>query len=80
MAAGVTKAAAIEWTASHLGLGTGGILAIGDSPNDIPMLQTAALGVAMGNAAPSVRDAADVLTASNNEEGVAEAIERYALT
>jgi Cof subfamily protein (haloacid dehalogenase superfamily) len=80
MAAGATKAAAIEWTASHLGLGTDGILAIGDSPNDIPMLRAATLGVAMGNAAPIVREAADVLTGSNNEDGVADAIERYVLT
>ncbi len=80
MAAGATKAAAIEWTASHLGLGTVGILAMGDSPNDIPMLRAATLGVAMGNAALSVREVADVVTASNNEDGVAEAIERYVLT
>jgi Cof subfamily protein (haloacid dehalogenase superfamily) len=77
MAAGVTKAAAIEWTAAHLGLDPGGILAIGDSPNDIPMLRHASLGVAMGNASPIVREAADAITASNNEDGVAEAIERY---
>jgi Cof subfamily protein (haloacid dehalogenase superfamily) len=80
MAAGVTKAAAIEWTAAHLGLGPGGILAIGDSPNDIAMLRAAALGVAMDNAAPVVKEAADVVTASNNEDGVAQAIERYVLT
>lgn len=79
MAAGATKAAAIAWTAAHLGLDPAGILAIGDSPNDIPMLQAAALGVAMENAAPTVKAAADVVTASNNEDGVAQAIERYVL-
>lgn len=79
MAAGATKAAAIEWTTAHLGLEPGGLLAIGDSPNDIPMLRAAALGVAMGNASPLVRGAADTVTASNNEEGVAEAIERHVL-
>jgi Cof subfamily protein (haloacid dehalogenase superfamily) len=77
MAAGVTKAAAIEWTAAHLGLDPGGVVAIGDSPNDIPMLRHAALGVAMANASPIVREAADVVTASNNADGVAEALERY---
>jgi Cof subfamily protein (haloacid dehalogenase superfamily) len=80
MAAGVTKAAGIEWTASHLGLSPGGILAIGDSPNDIPMLQAAALGIAMGNAVPMVKTVADVVTGSNNEDGAAQAIERYILT
>ena len=80
MAAGVTKAAAIEWTAGHLGLESGGILAIGDSPNDIPMLRHAALGIAMANASALVREAADAITASNNEEGVAEALDRHLLS
>lgn len=79
MAAGATKAAAIEWTAAYLGRASGGVLAIGDSPNDIPMLQAATLGVAMGNAAPMVIEAADVITSTNNEDGVAVAIERYLL-
>jgi Cof subfamily protein (haloacid dehalogenase superfamily) len=79
MAAGATKAAAIEWTAGHLGRDAGRILAIGDSPNDIPMLRHAALGIAMGNASALVREAADAMTASNNEDGVAEALDRYLL-
>jgi hydroxymethylpyrimidine pyrophosphatase-like HAD family hydrolase len=79
MAAGATKAAAIEWTAAYLGADPSGVLAIGDSPNDIPMLHAAALGVAVENAAPMVKAAADAVTASNNEDGVAEAIERYVL-
>jgi Cof subfamily protein (haloacid dehalogenase superfamily) len=79
MAAGATKAAAVAWAAAHLGRSAGGVLAIGDSPNDIPMLEAAALGVAMENAGPMVRDAAHVVTASNNEDGVALAIERYLL-
>jgi hydroxymethylpyrimidine pyrophosphatase-like HAD family hydrolase len=79
MAAGVTKAAAVAWVAAHLGWDAGGILAIGDNPNDIPLLEAAALGIAMENAARVVKAAADVVTASNNEEGVALAIERYIL-
>lgn len=79
MAAGATKAAAIEWTAASLSLDARRILALGDSPNDIPMLQAAALGIAMANAPPVVQAAADAITASNNEEGVAQAIERYVL-
>jgi Cof subfamily protein (haloacid dehalogenase superfamily) len=77
MAAGATKAAAVEWVVSHLGLSPGRVLAIGDSPNDIPMLRSAALGVAMGNAPCMVKEAADAVTASNNEDGAAKAIERY---
>jgi Cof subfamily protein (haloacid dehalogenase superfamily) len=79
MAAGATKAAAIAWAADHLGQRAGRFLAIGDSPNDVPMLEAAALGVAMENAASMVKDAAHVVTASNNEDGVALAIERYLL-
>ncbi len=79
MAAGATKAAAIAWTAASLDLDPTSIMAIGDSPNDIPMLQAASLGVAMDNAMTIVKEAADVLTASNNQDGVARAIERYLL-
>jgi Cof subfamily protein (haloacid dehalogenase superfamily) len=79
MAAGATKAAAIQWTAAQLGLDPGATMAIGDSPNDLLMLQAAALGVAMGNAPAAVREAADVITASNAEDGVAQAIECYLL-
>jgi hydroxymethylpyrimidine pyrophosphatase-like HAD family hydrolase len=43
------------------------------------MLRAARTGVAMGNAVPLVTEAADAVTASNNEDGVAEAIERYVL-
>ena len=49
-------------------------MAFGDSENDIPMLQAAGFGVAMGNAAESVKTAADFITASNNDDGIAKAI------
>ena len=54
-------------------------MAIGDSDNDLTMLRMAGLGVAMANAAPHIRDAADVCTGSNAEDGVAQAVERYIL-
>ncbi len=55
------------------------VLAIGDSPNDVPMLQWAGVGVAMANAADDVRAVVPYLTASNDEDGVALAIERFVL-
>jgi Cof subfamily protein (haloacid dehalogenase superfamily) len=55
-------------------------VAIGDNFNDVPMLEVAGLSVAMGNADPSVKDIADVVTLTNNEHGVAHAIEKYVLT
>lgn len=54
-------------------------VAIGDNFNDVPMLETAGLSVAMGNADPTVKEMADVVTLTNNEHGVAHAIEKYIL-
>jgi Cof subfamily protein (haloacid dehalogenase superfamily) len=55
------------------------VLAIGDSRNDVPMLQWAGIGVAMGNALPEVREAVKYVTAANEESGVALAIEKFVL-
>ena len=54
-------------------------MAMGDANNDIEMLQFAGLGVAMGNASDYVKSLADDVTASNEEDGVARAIEKYIL-
>lgn len=53
------------------------VLAVGDSRNDVPMLRWAGTGVAMGNAAQEVKEAVRYVTASNREDGVALAIERF---
>jgi|SRR5579872_58255 len=53
------------------------VMAIGDSPNDVPMLRWAGTGVVMGNALPEVRAMVPLTTGTNDEDGVAEAIERY---
>ncbi|TAM90373.1 HAD family phosphatase [bacterium] len=55
------------------------VMAIGDSRNDVPMLQWAGIGVIMGNALPEVRAMVALETATNDDDGVAEAIERYVL-
>jgi Cof subfamily protein (haloacid dehalogenase superfamily) len=55
------------------------VLAVGDSRNDVPMLRWAGVGVAMGNALPEVKESVRYVTASNVEDGVAVAIERFAL-
>ena len=54
-------------------------MAIGDSDNDLAMLRMAGLGVAMANAEPHIRAAADAVTADNAANGVADAIGRYIL-
>jgi len=51
-------------------------IAFGDAENDIPMLRTAGVGVAMGNAAEAVKQAADRVTLSNNDDGIAAALEK----
>ncbi len=53
------------------------VLAVGDSRNDVPMLAWAGFGVAMGNALPEVRQAVQYVTADNEHDGVAQAIERF---
>jgi len=58
-----------------LGIGTEEVISFGDAENDIPMLRTAGMGVAMGNAAQSVKDAANMVTLSNNDDGIAAALE-----
>ena len=64
---------------AHLGFTLENAMAFGDGTNDTCMLKAAGLGVAMSNAEEEVKDAADVITLSNNEAGVAHAIYRYAL-
>lgn len=51
-------------------------MAIGDGGNDLEMVSNAGIGVAMGNAVPAVKKAAAHVVASNDEDGIAEAIER----
>ena len=53
------------------------VMTIGDNFNDLPMLRLAGLGVAMGNAPEAVKTKAKAVTKSNNEHGVAEALEKY---
>ena len=55
------------------------MMAIGDAYNDISMIEYAALGIAMGNAPQEIKDLADAVTLTNNEDGVAEAIYRFVL-
>ncbi len=63
----------------HLGMDMADAVAIGDSSNDTDMLLAAGCGIAMANALPQVKDAADALTLSNDECGVADAIYRLIL-
>lgn len=79
MPKGVTKAYGISLLAKDLGIEQAEVMAIGDEENDLPMIEYAGVGVAMGNAVPMVKEAADVVVKSNEEDGVAEAVERFIL-
>lgn len=78
-APGVSKGAALMELAADRGVPIEETMAIGDGVNDISMLRAAGLGVAMGHAALGVRAAADVITGSNDDDGAAQAIERFVL-
>jgi len=75
-ARGVDKAAAIRRVCEHMTISPFAIAAIGDGENDIELLRLAGIGVAMGHAGSAVRAAADWVTASNDQDGVALAIDR----
>jgi Cof subfamily protein (haloacid dehalogenase superfamily) len=70
-AAGVTKATTLAMLADELRVVAGDVVAFGDMPNDLPMLEWAGTSYAMANAHPSVRAAADHLAPGNDEDGVA---------
>jgi hydroxymethylpyrimidine pyrophosphatase-like HAD family hydrolase len=75
-AAGVTKAFALERLCRRLGVAPGEVVAVGDMPNDLAMLNWAGTAVAVANATQEVLDAADEVTAANVEDGVALLLER----
>lgn len=73
---GVNKATGLQEVCRHLGLNMSQVAAVGDSLNDLAMIQESGFGVAMGNAQEEVKQAADWITASNTEDGVARLIEK----
>ena len=75
-AAGVSKAAALAELCAELGIEPAAVIAFGDYPNDLPMLEWAGHAVAVANAHPDVLAVADEVTASNEEDGVALVLER----
>ena len=74
---GISKATGVDEVAAPLGIAAGDVVAFGDMPNDIPMLLWAGLGVAMGNAHPEAKAAADEVTTPNADDGLARVLERW---
>ena len=78
-AKGIHKGNALLELGSLLGIQREEIMAFGDGKNDIKMLETVGTGVAMSNSVPDVLAVADIVTASNDQDGVAQIIEKYVL-
>lgn len=76
---GVQKGEGLRFLSEYLNIPASEMMAIGDEENDISMLIYAGIGVAMGNARDDVKQVSDVITSTNEENGVARAIEKYIL-
>ena len=75
----IRKDVSIDTLLLHLGIRQSELIACGDGLNDISMIQYAGLGVAMKNAYPDVKEIADYIAPSNDENGVAEVIKKFIL-
>ncbi|MED3653636.1 Cof-type HAD-IIB family hydrolase [Heyndrickxia sporothermodurans] len=76
---GISKAKALEKVCERIGITMENVMAMGDSMNDIAMIKSAGIGIAMGNAQAIVKEAADWITDTNDNDGVAKAIQRWVL-
>lgn len=77
MPAGVNKGEGLRQLSRIFGVPMEQTMAVGDSQNDLDMLKAAGIAVAMGNADREIQGAADYVTASNDDDGVAAAIDRF---
>ncbi|WP_066307203.1 Cof-type HAD-IIB family hydrolase [Flavobacterium sp. TAB 87] len=76
---GIDKGASLKLLAKKLNIKQSEIIAVGNAGNDLSMIEYAGLGVWVDNVTPDLRDKADVIVASNNDDGVAEVIQRFIL-
>ncbi|WP_227939457.1 Cof-type HAD-IIB family hydrolase [Alkalihalobacillus deserti] len=76
---GVTKGSSLNTLIQTLGIERDEVIAMGDSYNDLAMIEFAGLGVAMGNAPDDIKEVADYVTDSNMNDGVAKVVEKFIL-
>ena len=77
MAKGIDKAASLDRLAKSLGIKQEEVMAFGDGYNDLSMIEYAGMGVAMGNAVDEVKERANLVTLSNDEDGIAKVLSKY---
>ncbi|MFN8416422.1 MAG: Cof-type HAD-IIB family hydrolase [Cytophagaceae bacterium] len=76
---GIDKAASLDKLAKSLHISPSEIIAVGNAGNDLSMVQYAGMGVWVDNVTPELRHLADLIVASNNDDGVAEVVEKFLL-
>lgn len=76
---GVTKGTSLDQLIQACGIKREEVIAIGDSYNDLSMIEFAGLGVAMGNAPDDIKEIADLVTETNMNDGVAKVVEEFIL-
>lgn len=76
-ALGIDKAKALDFVLNPLGITREEVISFGDGLNDIPIIRYAGLGVAMGNAVSGLKDIANEITLSNDEDGIAYTLNKY---
>jgi Cof subfamily protein (haloacid dehalogenase superfamily) len=79
MAPGISKGNAVKILAEYYGISRDEVICIGDNENDLSMIEYAGLGIAMGNATEELKKAASYITDTNDNDGVAKAIEKFIL-
>lgn len=77
LAPGIDKGSGLEFMANYYGISMDETMAIGDAGNDLSMILKAHIGVAMDNSFPNIKEAANYITTSNEESGVAHAINKF---
>ena len=79
MPAGIDKAHSLLKLLTSVGLSADEMICCGDGYNDLTMIETAGLGVAMANAREEVKAVADYITRSNDEDGLVDVIDKFIL-
>ena len=74
-----SKGSTLEALAKELGIKQSEVMALGNAQNDNSMIEYAGIGVAMGNSVPETKAVADIITDTNNNDGVGKAVEKYVL-